>query len=477
MGAASGTKPKTAQLETPAIAADPESGGFIHEELYRRLRTLILCGGVTRGSKLPSSRNLAATMKVSRTTVLAALDRLIADGYLEARRGSGVYVVYAGRVLQREGETEAVSTPRPFALGFPTDVFPVDVWSRLQRRVWRDTSRTILRQVDRLGFRPLREAIAMHAAVTRGIACSCEQVVVTTCIPASISLAVRALGLNGQRVWVENPCCHFYFGALARSIVQTVPVDVDEVGMNVSAGIIAAPDAKGVLMCAVRQAPTGVTLSGHRRAILAKWAEAVEAWILEDDFNWDGDGEPPSTPPFSSTHPRRALYLNSFNSTLFPGLRIAYLIVPPETVDRFAAICGSEGDVNAANQVTLAEFIQDGHFAAHARRLNELNRERRALLSSIVQTELSEFLSPQNNLGGYFICDLNGLSEQAAVQAAQTSGVNVVGTSGFYLTAPPREQLVLGFSQFNRPAMQRAATTLQRAFRDATARPRTSLRG
>jgi GntR family transcriptional regulator/MocR family aminotransferase len=435
----------------------------IHERLYRRVRQLILSGALAGGSRLASSRALAASLGISRNSVLTALDRLIADGWLETRRNSGVYVSYTGLKISApiHSDSDTGQETVPFALGWPADIFPVKTWKRLQMRSWHRVPDGILLQGEPLGVPALRAAIAAYVAVTRGLECSAHQVIITTSIPSGIDLAVRALGLSGSEIWVEDPCDPAPFNALLRSGVRLVPVPVDKRGIDVEAGKRSVPNAKMAFLTPTCQAPTGVTLSDERRNELIRWAEMSSAWIFEDDFNWNGDGIARSQRPVAVFDPVRTIYFNSFNSILFSGLRIAYIIVPLDLVDRFAAVRGTEGDVNTANQMVLTDFIDGGYLDDHQRRLDACNAERRAAVSRCVQQELSGFLTSRDAVGGYFICTLNSVSEPALLEATRAAGPIVTGMSAYRMMAVQRDEIILGYSQHKPAALSAAAIKLR----------------
>jgi GntR family transcriptional regulator/MocR family aminotransferase len=431
----------------------------LNEQVYRRVRHLILSGAMAAGSRLAPSRALAASLGISRNSVLTALDRLIADGLLESRRSSGVYVCSSPlRIPSPHPESSSAGTEiTPFELGWPTDIFPLDVWKRLQKRNWREISDRILQQGDRLGLPALRRAIADYLAVTRGLECSANQVIVTTSIPSGIDLAIQALGLSGSEAWVEDPCCRASVNALLRSGVRLTPVSVDKEGIDVSAGKQSAPDSRIIFVTPTCQAPSGVTLSAKRRSELLQWTRASSAWVFEDDFNWNGDGITRSVRPHAVFDPVHTIYFNSFNHILFPGLRIAYLVVPTGLVDHFARVRGTEGEVNTSNQILLTDFIDGGHLNDHQRHLNSCNAERRAAVSRCVQYELTDVLNSQDTAGGYFICTLNGLSESAVLEATRKAGLVVTGMSSYRSTGTHRDEIILGYSRY-KPAAISAAT-------------------
>jgi len=478
--------------------------GLVHERVYRRIRYLILSGSFVHGARLPSSRALAKDLGISRNSVLTALERLIADGFLEARDRSGVYVSYTGnRIVEtvHSGPSDKSLRNTPFALGWPTEIFPVRVWNRLQARCWRGRPERVLQQADRNGLPSLRKAIAGYLTLKRGLECSASHIAVTTSIPDGIGLAIRVLDLSKKEFWVEQPCCPSILGGLLRSGarltpvpvnfggidvrsglrfaphaavaslggllrsgVRVTPVPVDFGGIDVAFGLRSAPHAAAAFISPTRQGPTGVTLTNDRRDRLAQWATRENAWIFEDDFNWNGDGTTPAMAPYAAAHPDRTIYFSSFNHLLFPGLRVAYLVAPTDVVDRIAATRGHEGDVNAANQAILADFIDEGHFDAHLRQWNSVTAERRSVLSECVHRELSEFLTPYGTAGAYFICGLNNASETEVVTACAENNLVITGMSEYYLSPPGREEIVLGPSQFSPTVLREATTALRGVF-------------
>jgi len=450
-----------------------ENNGLpLGERLYRRIRHLVLTGTLPNGARLASSRALSKSLGISRTSILVAFDRLIADGWLESRRSSGIYVCYSG--LQPATTAFASESPNemttPFQLGWPSDNFPLKIWKGLQLRNWRTMPGSTLLHGDRLGLPALRKAIAARLAATRGLPCSAEQVIVTTSVEAGVELAIRVLGLIGEEIWVEDPCGRLKFFALLRAGLRVAPVPVDHQGMDVKAAKSTAPHAKAAIVTPTCQAPTGVTLSANRRTELVRWAETSSAWILEDDFNWDGDGISRAISPLAATDLQRTIYFNSFNHILFPGLRVAYFVVPSRLVDHFNRIRGSEGDVNTPNQIVLTDFIEGGFLDDHLRRLNSSNAERRAALLSYIKRDHTPMIEPQNTPGGYFVCALNGISESTLIYIARSAGISVPGMSEHRMNVGKAEEIILGFSQFKPEILSAASTMLRRVLETADIR-------
>ena len=200
--------------------------------------------------------------------------------------------------------------------------------------------------------------------------------------------------------------------------------------MNIEAGKRLSPRAKIALVTPSCQAPTGVRLAEPRQRSLVQWAHDNSAWILEDDFNWNSDNNGAAARPLAAQDRMRTLYFNSFNHTLFPGLRIAYLITPAHLVDRFAAVQATEGDVNVPNQMILADFIDGGYLDDHLRRLRACCAERRAVLRGAIEQQLLPFLTPHDGTSSnYFVCTLNTVSEAALVARCAEKHIVVRGMS------------------------------------------------
>ena len=443
----------------------------LHERLYQRVRNLILSGALSHGARLAPSRSLANTLGISRNSVMTALDRLIADGLLESRHGSGVYVRYAGaRNAQAPKPKTGTDAPPPFRLGVPpVDVFPAALWSRLQSRRWQRVSPDLLQGDDPAGWQGLREAIAAHVAMTRGIDCCADQVVVTSCTAAGVDLVVRALGLSGHDVWMEDPGYGSATQALQNSGVRVVPVPVDRSGLDVEAGLRIAPRARGAYVTPACQFPSAVTMSPARRRALVAWVKERNGWLLEDDFDWNNSGMNPPPKPLAALFPSRTIYFNTFNHLLFPTLRIAYIIAPIALVDRFVAVQrGLNGSSNVPNQMVMADFINGGHLDDHIKRLKACQEERRAALMCALDTRLSDFLVPQaSQAGSHIVCKTRGLTAGEIVALAQGENVSVPAMANYQLAAMDDERVLLGYAGYTPAVIDDAAAKLRTALKTA----------
>lgn len=442
----------------------------LHEQLYRRIRELILSGTLPAGSKLPSSRTLASSIGISRNSILTALERLAADGWIETRRGSGIYTAYRGTLVQDAAiSTSSARRPdAPFAVGqTAVDLFPVKVWQKLQTRRWSHPAGAMLQRGDWRGWPDLRVAIAAHAASARGLNCSAEQVIVTTGTRTGLELAIRALDLAGSDIWMEDPGFHRWPLALRYSGVTLVPVPVDEEGLQVDIGEKLAPNARAAHITPACQFPTCVAMSETRRGLLRAWASRTDSWIFEADYGWQSyiGSQPPL--PVAASEPQRTVYFGSFNHTLFAGLCIAFLIVPLEQIDRFAAIdAGLDGQASVPNQVVLGDFMNGGHLDEYFRRFKAAITERKAvLLDALDQQGLATLVPHRRDAGLHLVCDLVSKSEDDAIALCRANHIAAAAMHQFRDAPAEQQQLLLGYASFKSEALAAAAHTLGTALR------------
>jgi len=441
----------------------------IHEKLYKRVRTLIVSGAVGKGARFASSRALALHLGISRNSVVKAIDRLIADGWLEARRGSGVYVRYASQKPSASRRTADFGVrSRPFALGAkPLDLFPYAIWNRLQSRRWKYVAEFEPAKSQPLGLPALREAIAAHCALMRGFDYEPEQVIITTSVPVAIDLAARALGISDCKAWIEDPGYHGATSALRRRNIELVPVPVDTSGINVAEGIRKAPDAKFAYVTPTCQFPTCAVLSPARRRALIGWAQASGSWILEDDYDWQSCPQAERSPPLALEDRTNTIYINSLNPLLFPALQIAYLICPPALVDRFAAAGSAlEEPSNILHQIVLADFIDAGYLGDHVARLASAYVERRATLIAALLRELPGIVEPQILDRGTLVpIELCAHDEKSFTDCCAADNIAVNGLMEHSFFNQARNTVLLGYSAFPLPIIDKGVRAMARAIR------------
>ncbi|HEY3637819.1 MAG TPA: PLP-dependent aminotransferase family protein [Rhizomicrobium sp.] len=439
----------------------------VHERVYRQVRSLILSGALPNGAKLPPSRTFAGQLGVSRNTLLAVLDRMIADGWLKARRGSGVYVTY---VSPRPGSAFVARSVRPPSVPFfmgarATDLFPAQIWNKLQSRRWAGMSGPELEMGEAQGWPALCEAIAAHVSLSRGLHCSPQEVVVTTSVPAAIDLTLRALGIAGGHGWVEEPGYHAPKQSLVNCGVIPAPIPVDDSGIDVVYGQRAFGNAKLAVVTSACQFPSCVTMSEERRGKLLAWARENDAWIIEDDYDWQSTNYRELPPPISAIDNSRTIYVNSFNPILFPALRIAYIICPPSLLERFAAVrIGLDEYANVPNQIVLADFMNSGHLDDHLRRLASAYPERRTALVDAMEREIPDIVVPHKQTAGtHVVVTLLRHSEDEFVALSRENGIVVEGMNVFRLNKSDTAQVLFGFAAFNPTAIRSAVKAIRRA--------------
>jgi GntR family transcriptional regulator/MocR family aminotransferase len=500
-----------AAVPNALVVLDPAAAQPLHRQLYGGLRAAILAGRLAPGTRLPSARTFAVDLAVARNTVETALAQLRAEGYVAGRARSGNFVA---RVLpddtlrvrpsdgsrSSEAPSDAPSEPpalsergravvaaplpvpvtpepRAFRPGIPAlDAFPRALWARLTARRWRQPS-LALGYAHPAGYPPLREAIAAYAGAARGVRCTPEQVIVTAGSQQAIDLTARLLLDPGDRVWVEEPGYTGTRAALRAASAHAVPVPLDAEGMSVSEGERAAPDARMACVTPSRSFPVGVTMSAARRLALLAWAERAGAWVVEDDYDSEFRyaGRPlPSLQGMDAGG--RVIYLGTFSKTLFPALRLGYLIVPSALADAFAtARAAADRHSPTLDQAVLADFLAEGHFARHVRRMRTLYAERRdALIQSARGAadgllELGPCEAGMHTVGWLPA----GVDDRTVSAALLARGIEAVPLSRYCAEPPARGGLLLGFAAFTPATIRDVVPRLARVLREEMGLART----
>ena len=484
------------------IPLDANGSVPLHRQIYQSLRAAILEGRLAAGSRLPASRVLADDIGVSRTTVLGAYEQLAAEGYVVGSAGGGTRVARgidkpsrsrsvaraqpangttgASAELSRLGRT-MIATIGPFRPGRPfaplatgvpaLDAFPYATWTRLATRRWRNSPREMILPGDGPGYRPLREAIAEYVLTARSVRCTPDQVVITAGAQQGIDLAARLLLDPGDRVWMEEPCYWLARAAIAGVGAEIISVPVDADGMDVAAARQLAPRARLAFVTPSYQAPLGVTMTLRRRLALLDWANESRAWIIEDDYNAEFryDGRPTAAMQ-GLEHPgtRRVIYLGTFSKTLFPALRIGYAILPPELVDPFwRARIALDRFSPMLEQATLADFIAEGHFARHVRRMRTLYAQRQELFLRLAERHLGDVLRVDPAPAGMRLIGWlpEGVDDVSVVKRVARRGITVASLSRQRITSTGDPGLILGYVPFRASEMRRAMIAIAEVVR------------
>src|SRR5215813_3287096 len=490
-----------------SVPLEDSSSIPLYYQVYQRLRAAILLGQLAPGTRLPSTRQMAADLGVSRNTMMSAFDQLMAEGYVEGRVGAGTFVSPTlpeellearlkpnpvqriemnHRALSERGDVIArtamtVSGPvgkaRPFIPGTPAlDQFPISLWSRLLSRHWRDESRDLLNYGPAAGYPPLREAIAAYLGPSRGVQCKPDQIVVVSGMQQALDLAARVLIDSGDSVLVEEYCNSAAQAALIGAGAKLVPVPVDDAGLDISAIATTHSSARVAYVTPSHQYPMGVTMSLSRRLALLDWANRSSAWILEDDY--DSEYRYVARPLAALQgldKSGRVIYIGTFSKVLFPALRIGYVVAPPDLVEAFTQARATLGwCCPVMDQVVLADFISEGHFTRHIRRMRSIYAERQAALIEALDREAGDLLEVNRADAGIHIrCSLReAIDDRAVAKEALALGVVAHPLSAFYLgdTARARHGLVLGYGAYNVRQIREGVAILATALR-TVARP------
>jgi GntR family transcriptional regulator/MocR family aminotransferase len=475
------------------IAIDRRAITPLFRQVYAAIGASIVDGRLRPGAKLPASRELAEQLGLSRTVVVAAYEQLLAEGYVTGRVGSGTYVAHdlPERPSSRARPAEAASRSarygaprlagkvdvtvhsddRPFNLGRTLiDQRTADQWRRLTAKTLRAMPKSHLGYGDPRGSAELRGAIAAYLAGARGVRCDAEQIIVTSGTQHALDLVARVLLPAGSEAWVEDPGYPLTREVLAAGGVATRPVRVDAQGIDVAAGVAAAPRARAAFITPSHQFPTGVVLSMARRLELIAWASASGAWIVEDDYASEFRyGGRPLAALQGLDAAQRTLYVGTLNKALFPGLRAGYVVVPERLLPSFVtARYLMDRQPPALQQDVLAQFIAEGHLASHIRRMRALYRDQRDRLVATLRRRAGDRLDVEPpDQGMHLVAYLRqGLLDTTVERAALEHGVVVRALSQLYVKAKPRQGLLLGFSGYPAAAIAgaagRLATVLQR---------------
>jgi len=375
-----------------AFAIDRSQSTPITAQITSTLRTAILDGRLRPGTRLPSWLDLAAQLGVSRGTVKAAYEALTDEFLVFSAGAAGTRV--AERQAPRPVAVPTIDIPRPlqdlergfslkplpFQMGVPAeDAFPAKIWARLRTRACRANAMAPLSPTDPRGEPELRAQIAANLAITRGISCHPDQVILTSGYKNGLALTLLALGAHGRTAWVEDPCYPVARHALEIADLKPVPVPVDAKGIRVDHGVRAAPDAALAIVTPGQQAPTGVTLSPERRAALLAWAAREDAWVIEDDYLGELQLGGRAAPSMAADDPSgRVIHVGTFSKTISPTLGLGFVVAPLSLAARFGEVAGYLNPApNVTTQLALADFIGDGHFLRHLRHMKALYRERR----------------------------------------------------------------------------------------------------
>lgn len=445
----------------------------IQQQIARQLRSLVLSGRLKPQTRLSSTRALAEELGVARATVVEAYEQLASEGYLETRSGSGTRVAaeLPETLLTAPARERPETAPpmrqgrepaRPFRSGLVDwDHFPHEEWGRLLGRYWRNPPVALLEHNDPFGWLPLREAIARHLHEWRGIGCEAGQVIVTAGGLDAFDLIGRAVLEPGDEVWFEEPGYSTARRIFSQGGVRVVPVAVDDEGLSVAQGLARAAAARAAFVTPARQYPTGVTMPLARRLELLDWAAGAEAIVIEDDYDSEYRYVGRPLPALMSLDERaRVIYTGTFSKVFSPIIRLGYTVVPKSLVARFRAARLAHGaPPSLVAQPALAEFMRQGAFAIHIRRMRRIYAaRRRALIEALSPGDGRLFHIDASPAGLMLLLRLpKGRSDAEAVSLLSASGIDAQPLSGHYAGRNRGQGLLLSFAGFSEADLRKSA--------------------
>lgn len=484
----------------PHIPLDRGAGIPLHRQIYERLRRAILDGLLRPGQRLPSTRVLAAELEVSRLSVLTAYEQLLHEGYLEGRVGSGTFVsetlpddALRSVPLDGRGSSEprhattirAARTERvhanpdsphkgglqPFRMSLPAlDEFPHAIWARIVARHARALTPARMAYGDPAGLKTLRAAIAEHLRTARAVRCEAEDVLVVSGSQAALRVCAAVLIERGDRIAMEEPGYPLARAALGAGGAQLALVPVDADGMDVDALRRLRVRVRAAYVTPSHQYPLGASITAARRLALLDWAAQRGAWIIEDDY--DSEYRYVSRPLGAlqgiDSH-ERVIYIGTFSKVLFPALRVGYIVVPRALRQQF--IDAREAlDLFSPTlyQLALVDFLEEGHFARHLRRMRSIYLRRRAALLDGLARHCDGLLQVHNADAGLHVSTFlpAGVSDLKVLERMTARGLTATALSTCYAGSASRSGLLLGFGGFSEHRIARATVVLGEILRE-----------
>jgi GntR family transcriptional regulator/MocR family aminotransferase len=457
-------------MSTLPFTIDHAAKASLSSQIYIGLRDAIHQGTLAQGARVPSWRDLAVQLGVSRGTVRVVYERLLDEQLLVSRGASGTWVSEAP-IAPPASPERSISHPLPdfwpdfsnrpatFQMGVPAqDAFPFKLWARMMLRNARAAALHPVSYPDPRGDAALRQEIASYLAIARGLQCTADQVLVTAGFAGAVGIAVRALKLEGASAWFEDPGFPVTRKALEIAGLNIVPVPVDGEGLNVQQGMAIGQQAALALVTPGQQAPLGMTMSLVRRRALLEWAVRQNAYIIEDDYLGELQLRGRAAPALASIdQDGRVLHIGTFSKTISPSLRLGFLVVPPHLALTFAetAACLAPAP-NLAGQHAVAEFLREGHYLRHLRKMKRLYAARQQRLADTLR-ELVPSGYDVDAHGGFAVRLIlpDHHDDVSVSERALQYGMAPVPLSPWYLSAPAQRGLLLGATNYSERTLQK----------------------
>jgi GntR family transcriptional regulator/MocR family aminotransferase len=468
-------------MTTLHLPIDRSSHVPLHRQIYDGVRRAILDGLLRPGQRVPSTRSLAVALDVSRLPVLTAYEQLLHECYLDGRVGSGTFVSATlpddliGSLPHRAASRRSLPRPSdqgglgPFRMSLPAlDQFPHAPWARLVARHAHALTRAQMAYGDPAGLVPLRAAIAEHLRAARAVRCEADQVLIVSGSQAALRLATAVLLGRGDRVAIEEPGYPGARAALGAGGAELVPVPVDGEGISVSS--LRRRTVRAVYVTPSHQYPLGTSMTAPRRLALLDWASRADAWVLEDDYDSEYRyvSRPLGALQGMDAH-RRVVYIGTFSKVMFPALRIGYLVVPHALCERFVeARRALDLFSPTLYQLALAEFLREGHFARHLRRMRGVYQRRRDALLAGLARHCGDQLTVHNADAGLHVAVLlaGRLDDREVVRRMAARGLTATPLSSCYAGPSGLSGLLLGFGGSTERRLADATRVLGEILRD-----------
>jgi GntR family transcriptional regulator/MocR family aminotransferase len=475
----------------PVIRISRNSESPLHHQVYVGFRDAILRGELGPGQQVPSSRALAAELEISRFPVLDAYAQLHVEGYFQSRKGAGTFVS-STLVYLRENQTDSFAksegsrrpsrrssrypkfTDDPWRDGWGAftvhqpalDRFPFETWSKLVARHSRTPRAHAIRHIDPLGLMALRDAVCSYLRTARAVRCDPEQIMIVSGSQQALDITARVLLDPNDCAWIEEPCYPLVRSVLVGAGCRVAPVPVDREGLDVAAGIKRARNARAAFVTPSHQYPLGVTMSISRRLQLLDWARNASAWIIEDDYDSEFRFESMPIPSLQGLDSAaRVIYIGTFSKVLFPSVRMGYLVVPADLVEKFRSVrIAMDIFPPYLLQEVLADFMISGHFGRHIRRMRALYKSRRFALVESLFAEFGDSVEIHGTEAGMHLsvtlpdsCNDHEIATRAAAENIWLWPLSHCWSNGH-----PRQGLILGFGNTEEEAMLPAVRHLRK---------------
>lgn len=454
---------KVAGALTPLIPFDRSSAIPFYKQIYEGYRAAILSGRLRPGHRLPSTRALAVELSVSRLPVVNAFEQLLHEGYVEGKTGSGTFVKdsipdelgNANRSVPQgksAGEVKLTTQQElgPFKASQPAlEHFPSRIWGRLVSRHAKNFSIELMAYGDPAGYAPLREAIAEYVRTARAVSCDASRVLVVSGSQMALQICANALLTRSDVVAMEEPGYPGARDALKSTGAELAAIPLNEEGIDAEVLARSGRKARAVYVTPSHQYPLGISMTASRRLELLDWAQRRQAWIIEDDY--DSEYRYASRPLASlqgMDQSSRVIYIGTFSKVLFPSLRVGYMVAPQALFDRFVKV-REMLDIFSPTlyQVVLADFLREGHFARHIRRMRALYHLRRDALLESMTKYARDLLTPCNTEAGLHVAAFlpHSMNDLKIVRRASQNGIYPSPLSICYAGPKQRSGLILGF--------------------------------